>query len=333
MASLSSFLLSIVEKIYISLKEKEINLRKKEVTNIKNDYSLNCFLNDLKLEDTIKDFIKIKADPSVQIRKTASMPAPGQSKMKSKDIRKIEPEVKQLLVDSYREWNIGGYSQVITNALKALEALHISLTQKAWQTFRGYYNLENSLRTDAAFKEVQDNVIEWGWTYKNQSNPADNKHSQKNKTKLQGFDKKEDFDETANIISQSVDPYRHNFDKIMETLKTLKKIHKMHKEDLDQKEHLHSFEKLEIDISAKILKIDDKVLKLEPADNDTDWKIDGKIIPKIDIDSKKWIVDINSTMSSIYCLFGSNKYREAHAQAQKLLEDVEKAHKLLNKIK
>jgi hypothetical protein len=107
----------------------------------------------------------------------------------------------------------------------------------------------------------------------------------------------------------------------------------MHKEDLDQKEHPYSFEKLEIDISAKILKIDDKVLKLEPADNDTDWKIDGKIIPKIDIDSKKWIVDINSTMSSIYCLFGSNKYREAGMQAQKLLEDVEKAHKLLNKIK
>jgi hypothetical protein len=36
----------------------------------------------------------------------------------------------------------------------------------------------------------------------------------------------------------------------------------MHKEDLDQKEHSYSFEKLEIDNSAKILKIDDKVCRV-----------------------------------------------------------------------
>ena len=63
--------------------------------------------------------------------------------------------------------------------------MHISLTLEAWQTFRGYYNLENSLRTDAAFKEIQDNVIEWGWTYQNQSKTNVNvsKDSQKSTDK------------------------------------------------------------------------------------------------------------------------------------------------------
>ena len=145
------------------------------------EYSLSCFLEDLQKDETIKRiiepieyFIKIPEKPSVVV--------PVWPKRKSKG---IEWNVRKLLADSYKEWNIGGYSQVITNALKALEVLHIYLTLEAWQTFRGYYNLENSLRTDAAFKEVQDNVIEWGWTYQNQSKTNVNvsKDSQKSTDK------------------------------------------------------------------------------------------------------------------------------------------------------
>jgi hypothetical protein len=220
--------------------------------------------------------------------------------------------------------------------------LHISLTLEAWQTFRGYYNLENSLRTDAAFKEVQDNVIEWGWTYQNQSKTNVNvskdsqKSPDKNNPALHGFNSKADFDDTANVISQSIDPYRYNFDRIMELLKYIHEMRKKHYDKYkpsDYEVHLDYFENLEVDIKEKKLKIDGKELDLEPVDTGKDWKIDGKIIPKIDIDSKEiWTVDINSRVSRIYCLFGSNKYKDAGEAAQMLLEDIKKGYALLKKI-
>jgi hypothetical protein len=338
LSSLSSFLLSIVEKVYSSLKEKEVIYKEQ-------DYSLSCFLEELKIEDTInpiRPFINIPGNPSVQTHKTTPIAVPGWPKMKSKDIVEIEQKVRELLANSYREWNIGGYSQVITNALKALELFHLSLTMKAWQTFRGYYNLENSLRTDAAFKEVQDNVIEWGWTYQNQSKTNVNvgKDSQKSTDKknlaLHFFNSKADFDDTANIISQSIDPYRYNFDRIMELLKYIHEMRKKHYDKYkhsDDEVHLDYFENLEVNINEKKLKIDGKELVLEPIDNGKAWKIDGKKIPKIDIDSnEKWTVDINARVSCIYYLFGSNKYKEAGQAAQRLLEDTKKGYALLKKI-
>jgi hypothetical protein len=42
---------------------------------------------------------------------------------------------------------------------------------------------------------------------------------------------------------------------------------------------------------------------------------------------------ILTRVSSIYCLFGSNKYKEAGEEAQRLLQDVETANELINKIK
>jgi hypothetical protein len=344
MSSLSRFLLSIVEKVYTSLKEEE-EKKKKEAIDKKKYYSLSCFLEDLQKDETIKPiiepikhFINVPENPPIQTHKITSIAVLVWSKMKSKDIREIERNVRNLLVDSYREWNIGGYPQVITNALKTLEVLHISLTLEAWQTFRGYYNLENSLRTDAAFKEVQDHVIEWGWTYQNQSRTNVNV----SKDSLHGFNSKADFDDTANVISQSIDPYRYNFDRIMEVLKY---IHEMRKKYYDEykpsdrhKVHSDYFENLEANINNKKLKIDGKEMDFEPVNNDKDWKIDGKIIPKIDIDKKeidsegKWSVDINARVSRIYCLFGSNKYKEAGEKAQKLLKDTNKVYGFLENL-
>jgi hypothetical protein len=68
------------------------------------------------------------------------------------------------------------------------------------------------------------------------------------------------------------------------------------------------------------------------SDNGKEWKINGKKI-KINVDAKEWKVDINERVSSIYCLFGSNKYKEAGEEAQRLLQDVETANELINKIK
>ena len=76
----------------------------------------------------------------------------------------------------------------------------------------------------------------------------------------------------------------------------------------------------------KKLKIDGKELDFEPVNNDKDWKIDGKIMPKIDS------IDINARVSCIYRLVGSNKYKEAGQAAQRLLEDTKKGYALLKKI-
>ena len=101
---------------------------------------------------------------------------------------------------------------------------------------------------------------------------------------------KEDFDNTANIVSLSIDPYRHNFDKVMEMLKN---IYKMRKVGSDEQGRSNKFEKLILNIDHKKLDIDGEIFNLE-SDYGKEWKINGKKI-KINVDAKEWKVDINES--------------------------------------
>jgi hypothetical protein len=271
---------------------------------------------------------------------------PDKDKEACRKLGKTEPRIKDLITDSYKEWNIGGYAQVISNALKALEISHISLTQTAWQTIHGQYNLENSLRTDAAFMEVENNVKKWGWTYENQDkNGKDEDKTQKehsNKSSSPSvsnhFDKKEDFDEAANIISKSGNPYRLNFDKIMDMLKELRYM---------RTGVLHDFESfivkvncdksgLQVDVDYRIseVKIDnnDKVFKLE--NNATNLKVtlDHMHLYKNINNNVVFQININDTLSSIYRAFGANEYDNAGNEAQTLFGEIKIAQKLLERI-
>jgi hypothetical protein len=326
MQSLSSFLLTMIEELYLYTEHEPFRQNKESSL----DYFSSSFISNGIRTIAFRNYMK-------QI--------PDKDKQASWKLKKIEPKIKELITDSYKEWNIGGYAQVISNALKALEISHISLTQTAWQTIHGQYNLENSLRTDAAFKEVEDNVKKWGWTYENQDKNSRDKdktqdeHSSKSSSRLaSNHFKKEDFDEAANIISKSANPYRQSFDKIMYMLKELRYI---------RTGVLHDFENfivnvngnksgLQVNVDGRISEVkvdhDDKVFKLE--NNATKLKvtldhmdlnknIDGKVVLEI---------NINNRLSSIYRAFGANEYDNACKETQDLLGDIKIAQKLLERI-
>jgi hypothetical protein len=92
MLSISSFVLTLVEEAY--------RLANEEVKRPNN--SLQSFINIFNSEarDSTKSYLGFKPI--------------DKKHMKSK-LEKIEPNIKELLIDSYREWNIGGYTQVLFN--------------------------------------------------------------------------------------------------------------------------------------------------------------------------------------------------------------------------
>ena len=325
MQSLSSFLLTMVEEIYSFPASKGlINYKKWSV-----DHFANQFMSG-------REKSRIVLGHHME-------PIPDKDKQACQTLGKVEPGIKDLIIDSYKEWNIGGYAQVISNSLKALELYHIRLEQTAWQTIHGQYNLENSLRTDAAFKEVEDNVKKWGWTYETTQNKnkthGDDSSDYSHFTYSNYFGTKDDYDEAANIISRSANPYRQNFDKIMEMLKELRKMGKL---------QLHGFKKLKvewnnnhnvlyvtIDGSKELqVKVDGEVLKLE---NNAEKNVKEL---KVTIDGMNWslkveqnkvidIDDINSRLSNIYCEFGARQYEKAGDLADELLKELKVTHKLL----
>jgi hypothetical protein len=331
--SLSSFLLTMVEEIYSFAGSKELDQDKESSVA---HFADQFFRGNRQGRKLLSQYLEEIPDKDKQARQT---------------IGKAEVDIKNLIIDSYKEWNIGGYAQVISNSLKALELSHIRLNQKAWQTIHGQYSLENSLRTDAAFMEVEDNVNKWGWTYETTQNKkkidkdkikGDDKSRYTHFTFSNYFGTKKDFDETANIISRSANPYRQNFDKIMEMLKELQMMRKL---------ELHDFEKLIVRLSDdhKILSI--TVYDSSEAISEREVKVDGGDCIVVNnatelnviINDMKWTlkinqekeiinIDVNRSLGNIYRQFGATNYDEAGKLASKVLKELKVTRKLLENI-
>jgi len=280
---ISSFVLTLVEEAYMILNV--------EIT--KPDSSFQSFVNsfDLKAKNSIKFYIQFKK----------------YGKYNTYKLEKTESEVRGLLIDSYKEWNIGGYTQVLFNCLKLLDYFNLELKQEAWQTIRGQYNLENSLRTDAAFKEVEENVGKWGWTY-DKKNEKSNNNDVKNK--------KKEFDEVANIVSKSTNPYFYNFDIIMSALKELQRIHSGSLDNFDKidiwvenEKGKHKELKVSVDGRISTILIDNDIFILDDKDKLLKVRMNGTL-SSINIDKNVLEIDIQNRLSNIYCLFGSNRYEK-----------------------
>ena len=135
-----------------------------------------------------------------------------------------------------------------------------------WKTILGFYILENSLRTDAAFVEISRNLSNRGWTIQNDnesvknkdvtkkednsSNPTSAEEQIRVKSNLKGeihdfytVDEEKDkkiYDQMANLIRETSDDYQRAFLTIMDTLKIFNKLLSEHKLEQDQKEKCFS---------------------------------------------------------------------------------------------
>jgi hypothetical protein len=180
--------------------------------------------------------------------------------IRTNDINKIEKKVRKKLVDSYSDWNRGVYERVIANTLSSFKVIERSqtipkdiVTKDEWKTILGFYILENSLRTDAAFVEISTHLYTLGWT-NNPSEKGENKEcnekasdNENNKSTTSSKEieatsfmggkvhdyytaeplkqtKKDLLDQTANIIRETSDDYQKAFFKIMYTLKAFNKL-------------------------------------------------------------------------------------------------------------
>jgi hypothetical protein len=334
MQSLSSFLLTLVEQVYLTAKKH---------IEIDRDGTLKSFLDSSlqKVQEPAKSSVK-RIDASNQAEATS--------------LRKVEARVKQLLIDSYREWNLGGYTQVLSNTLKMLDTFHLSLTLKAWQTIRGLYNLENSMRTDAAFREVENNLINWRWTYQNlnKTNNSKRKQDERQGEKERGeeeerdrsitdipildshyFRTKQELDQAANMVSRSIDPYHDNFDKIMKTLKELIMM---------RSGQLRDFQTLKVMANSKrtLLEVEvDGSKRCEVNVNEEPFKLEGNRL-KVHLDGRTFVntndikpdgtvldINVRDELNKIYYSFGANNYNDAGTTAQALLNNLRIAQNAL----
>lgn len=158
------------------------------------------------------------------------------------------------MTDSYRYWNRGGYENVISTTITALKEIEkltkdteklkstkekkeILPSEDDWKFILGFYILENSLRTDAAFAEIYKTVRNRGWTEeKNEKEketlidffPKDENGETKEKPneneKLRNYYNanykldKQYHDNLANLIREIIDPYQRAFYQIMFTM-------------------------------------------------------------------------------------------------------------------
>jgi hypothetical protein len=202
------------------------------------------------------------------------------------DVKKIEKKIKDVLTHSYSDWNRGAYERVIANAIDAFGRIDRFLTkykeelksfpppageckdwndspsEADWKTILGFYILENSLRTDAAFIEISRNLSNRGWTTQNdkavdenkgasnkqakKSNPIPDEEQTKLKSSIRGeihdfytVDEENDkklYDQMANLIRETADDYQRAFLAIMDTLKILNELLSERKLDRSQKE-------------------------------------------------------------------------------------------------
>jgi hypothetical protein len=140
-------------------------------------------------------------------------------------------------------------------------------TEEDWKTILGFYLLENSLRTDAAFVEILKNISNWGWTIqdtkeliKNTGN-SNNEHISKFTTPEENTGEeltkekelsyyyipnpnwnKIRYDQMANIIRETSDPYQMAYFQIMNTFEKLNSLLNENKLNDEQKDEC--FEKL-----------------------------------------------------------------------------------------
>jgi hypothetical protein len=303
MLSISSFVLTLVEEAY--------RLANEEVKRPNN--SLQSFINIFNSEarDSTKSYLGFKPI--------------DKKHMKSK-LEKIEPNIKVLLIDSYREWNIGGYTQVLFNCLRSLEYLNLELRQKAWQTIRGQYNLENTIRTNAAFKEVEYNVSQWGWIYDKKNLNSDSGT----------VNSKKELDEVANIISKSTNPYFYNFETIMMALEELhiirSNLSNFDKIDIWLEDDKNSHGEITVDIDGNVskVKINDNI-KLD-ADSRVLKVLIDESFSSVDINKNMIEIDVQDRLSRIYCMFGANRYEQAGSEAQRLLRELKISKKILEEM-
>jgi hypothetical protein len=179
-----------------------------------------------------------------------------QDDQKQKEKNKFK-KINNLLTDSYKHWNNGAYEHVIfttINAFKAMDKLKsdfkksaksnthdyktekTGLAEKNWKIILGFYILENSLRTDAAFAEINKTISNSNWrdeaeknsqgTNETTSNDStdktkDAKRISNEQQKLDNYynadyrkDKKY-FDKQANLIRETTDLYQKAFFQIM----------------------------------------------------------------------------------------------------------------------
>jgi hypothetical protein len=228
-------------------------------------------------------------------RNGTSEKPPWPSKVFVRDIREIEKKTKDTLARSYSDWNRGAYERVIANAIDAFTRINRFLnkdnyqdligkverslehssplgeewkdwrespSEDDWKTILGFYILENSLRTDAAFVEISRNLSNRGWTTQNdklvdKNKGANNKQAKKSnsisdeeQTKLKSSTKgeihdfytvdeekdKKIYDQLANLIRETSDDYQRAFLAIMDTLKILNELLSERKLDRSQKE-------------------------------------------------------------------------------------------------
>lgn len=304
MLSISSFVLTLVEEAY--------RIANQEVKRPNN--SLQSFMNIFNSEarDSTKSFLIFK---------------PTSKKQKKSKLEKIESNVKELLIDSYREWNVGGYTQVLFNCLRSLEYLNLELRQEAWQTIRGQYNLENTIRTEAAFKEVEHNVSIWGWINDKKNVGSDSG----------AVNNKKELDEVANIISKSTNPYFYNFETIMMALKELRmlrsKLSDFDKIDIWLEDNKMSREEITVNIDGKVSKvtINENIFKLDTDNKVLKVLIDGSFL-SVDINKNMMEIDVQDRLSKIYCMFGANKYERAGLEAQRLLKELKISKRIIEEI-
>jgi hypothetical protein len=206
----------------------------------------------------------------------------------------LESTIREVLTEAYSDWNRGAYERVIAKTSKKLEEVkhfiiekeedirkicpvllstkepqdsEVSPTIDDWKTILGFYILENSLRTDAAYLEVSSNLSKWGWIIKegkksqqdeNQANSKGNSLSNPMSTRRGGSKEskersganiklhdfytpneetpKEVYDMMANLIRETTDPYQRAFFTIMNTLKIFNALLSERRLGQDQKE-------------------------------------------------------------------------------------------------
>jgi hypothetical protein len=160
--------------------------------------------------------------------------------------RKKFKKINGLLTDSYRYWNNGAYEHVISTAINAFKELEklarlteynkiISLSEENWKSILGFYILENSLRTDAAFAEINKTILNSKWIEEQEAESKDtnksiigNSTSQTHEVKISNEKEKLDnyynadykkdkkyFDKQANLIRETTDLYQKAFFQIM----------------------------------------------------------------------------------------------------------------------
>ena len=172
------------------------------------------------------------------------------------------------------------------------------------------------------------------YIYKNHIISKKNEKSNNNDVK----NKKKVFDEVANIVSKSTNPYFYNFDIIMSALKELQRIRSGSLDNFDKidiwvenEKGKHKELKVSVDGRISTSLIDNDIFRLDDKDKLLKVRMNGTLL-SINIDKNVLEIDIQNRLSNIYCLFGSNRYEKAGFEAQCLIKELKISQKILEEI-